>query len=293
MGEIEVGESELVSVYLPTRNRRDLLERAISSVLRQSHENIELIVSNDCSTDGTRDYLDDLASRERRLIPLHNEAPNGAPAARNRAIHKSKGRFITGLDDDDEFRTDRIELFVSEWKAQEASGNSIACLFSESVMTDGVTSKTTTDRKSRVVYRDLFEHNYIGNQVFCPREHLIDIGGFDERMRAWQDLETFMRLVMRHGEARLVPEATYVCHIERDRDRISTNPRLLRSAFEMIKNKHADVPDELHQLLFLQMFSPFYRVKPTLADWKQLVEWRAPPRVMARMLRATARNNLM
>jgi glycosyltransferase involved in cell wall biosynthesis len=292
MDEIEVGQSELVSVYLPTRNRRDLLERAISSVLRQSYKNIELIVSNDCSTDGTRDYLDCVASRESRLIPLHSEEPSGAPAARNRAIQKSKGRFITGLDDDDEFRIDRIELFVSEWKAQEGSPNSAACLFSESVMTDGATCEVTTDRRSRVVYHDLFEHNFIGNQVFCPRQHLIDIGGFDEKMRAWQDLETFMRLLMRYGEARLVPQATYIYHIERDRDRISTKPHLLRSAFKMIKDKHVDVPDELHQLLFLQMFSPFYRVKPTLADWKNLMEWRAHPRIIARMLRATARNNL-
>jgi hypothetical protein len=101
-----------------------------------------------------------------------------------------------------------------------------------------------------------------------------------------------MRLV-RLGEARLVPETTYICHVERDRERISTNPRLLRSAFEIIKDKHADVPRELHQLLFLQMFSSFYRVRPTLADWKQFVEWRARPKTMARMMRAAVRNTLM
>jgi glycosyltransferase involved in cell wall biosynthesis len=286
-----VDEDELVSVYIPTRNRRGLLERAISSVLGQSYKNIELIVTNDCSIDGTRKYLDDLSSHDKRLIPLHMEEAGGAPAARNRAIFRSKGRFITGLDDDDEFRADRIELFVSEWNRRDCSG-SISCLFSESLMTDGVSSVVTTDRKPLVGYHDLFEHNFIGNQVFCPRHHLIDIGGFDEKIRAWQDLETFMRLVRRHGEARLVPQATYVCHIERDRERISTKPQLVRSAFEMIMHKHTDVPRELHQLLFLQMFSPFYQVRPTFADWRQLLQWRAHPRIVARLLRATLRNNL-
>jgi hypothetical protein len=68
---------------------------------------------------------------------------------------------------------------------------------------------------------------------------------------------------------------------------------LLRSACEIIKEKHADVPRELHQLLFLQMFSSFYRVKPTLADWKQFFEWRARPKIMARMMRAAVRNMLI
>jgi hypothetical protein len=43
----------------------------------------------------------------------------------------------------DEFRIDRIEPFVSDWKAQEASPNSLSCLFSESVMTDGIISRVT------------------------------------------------------------------------------------------------------------------------------------------------------
>jgi glycosyltransferase involved in cell wall biosynthesis len=283
--------SDLVSVYIPTRNRKQLLQRAVSSVLCQSYKNIEVIVANDGSTDGTREYLDQLSSQDMRLIPLHLEQAKGAPAARNLAISRSRGRFITGLDDDDEFRADRIELFVAEWTLQNTAVNSISCMFSESLMADGPSSTITTDRKAQVVYPDLFVHNFIGNQIFCPRQNLVDIGGFDEEMPAWQDLETFMRLVKRHGAAQRIPHATYVCHIERGRDRISTKPLLLRSAFELLIRKHTDVPDELHQFLFLQIFSPFYGVKPTLADWRRLLKWRAHPRILLKMLRATLRNS--
>jgi glycosyltransferase involved in cell wall biosynthesis len=283
---------ELVSVYLPTHNRCRLLERAISSVLRQSHRNIELIVADDGSSDGTREYLENLASSDDRVLVLRHNRPRGAPAARNLAILKARGRFITGLDDDDEFREDRIACFLTHWEKREAEQKSFSCLFSESVMVDGDSSGITTDRKERVVYHDLFSHNFIGNQVFCLTQTLRDIGGFDERMKAWQDLETFMRLLRQHGPALLVPDATYICHIERNRERISTKHDSLRSAFKMIQQKHADVPAGLHHRLFLQMFSKFYGFRPTLADWKQILQWRASPRIALALLRGTLRNSL-
>jgi hypothetical protein len=111
-------------------------------------------------------------------------------------------------------------------------------------------------------------------------------------MRAWQDLETFMRLLRQHGQAFLVAEATYVCHIERNRQRISSKLESLRSAFKMIQEKHADVPARLHQQLFMQMFSSFYGFRPEMADWKQILEWRAPPRIAVALLVATLRNTL-
>jgi glycosyltransferase involved in cell wall biosynthesis len=282
---------ELVSVYLPTHNRRRLLERALSSVLRQSHRNIELIVADDGSSDGTREYLEKLASTDDRVVVLRHDRPKGAPAARNMAIFKASGRFITGLDDDDEFREDRIASFLNHWEKCEAE-QAFSCLFSESMMLDGHSSRITTDRKERVEYHDLFLHNFIGNQIFCLTQSLRDVGGFDERMRAWQDLETFMRLLRRHGQALRVPEATYICHVERDRERISTRHDSVRSAFEMIREKHADVPVGLHHRLFLQMFSRFYGFKPRLADWKQLLEWRASPRIAVALLRETLRSSL-
>lgn len=280
---------ELVSVYLPTHNRRKLLQRAIESVLRQTYGHIELIVVNDASTDDTKEYLDELASTESKIIAIHMEDPGGAPAARNRAIYSAKGHFITGLDDDDEFEPDRIETFVSEWKRFVETGEEFSCLFTNSIMTDELRPLTTVDRKDRVVYHDLFRHNFIGNQVFCLRNNLVAIAGFDEGLKAWQDLETFMRLTRRFGQARFIPKATYVCHIDRERERISLKPERLRAAFEMIVQKHAPVPAVCRQLLFLQIFSSFYRVKPSFADWMRLLAWGPRPSALSKMLRASVR----
>lgn len=281
-----------VSVYIPTRNRRPLLQRAVASVLRQTHRNIQVVVVDDASTDDTREYLEDLVSREPRVSAMHMERPSGAPAARNLAIRESCGDFVTGLDDDDEFRNDRIELFLSRWRAEAENGASFSCLFSESVMISESGVVLTTDRKDDVEYPDLFAHNYIGNQVFCPREYVLRVGGFDESLPAWQDLDTFMRLVKRFGKARRVEEPTYICHVERDRGRISTDPTRLRLAFDRISTKHVGVPEEWKHAMYLQMFSPFYGVAPTLGDWRNMLAWRANPKLLAKLLRATVRNRL-
>lgn len=93
---------ELISIYIPTHNRRKLLERAVKSVQQQTYLNIELIIVDDGSSDSTWDYLNDIANKNIRIFK--HEQPLGACAARNLAIKHAKGKFITGLDDDDEFQ---------------------------------------------------------------------------------------------------------------------------------------------------------------------------------------------
>jgi len=58
----------LVSIYIPTRDRRALLEEAVTSVIRQTYTNIEIIVSDDGSVDDTQEYLTQLKKSESRLI---------------------------------------------------------------------------------------------------------------------------------------------------------------------------------------------------------------------------------
>jgi glycosyltransferase involved in cell wall biosynthesis len=281
----------LVSVYLPTRNRRRLLERAIASVLRQTYEPIELIVVNDASTDGTRGYLDELAAREPSVVVVHSDSAVGAPAARNRAINMATGQFITGLDDDDEFCEDRISLFVSYWNRLGDDAKQVACLFSKSITTDGVTHQIASDRKDWVKFTDLFRHNYIGNHIFCPTERLVSIGGFDERMPAWQDLELFMRLVRHYGQARLIPKATYKCYVD-DRERISKDSRRIRNAYDIIASKYGHLSPALNLQLFLQIFSSYYGILPSASDWRKVLAAGAPPKLILRLFRATIVNYL-
>jgi len=93
----------LITVYMPTHNRLELLQRAVVSVFAQTMQNFELIIVDDASSDDTFDYLQKLAEQDSRVTVLRNEVSQGACVARNRAIELAKGKFVTGLDDDDEF----------------------------------------------------------------------------------------------------------------------------------------------------------------------------------------------
>jgi glycosyltransferase involved in cell wall biosynthesis len=264
--------NQLVSVYLPTRNRRELLERAVRSALRQTYGNIELIVVNDGSTDQTMAYLDQAKVEDERLIPIHIRESVGPSAARNIAIKRARGAFVTGLDDDDEFVCDRIASFVKHWSALRTYPR-FSCLFAKSVFVTSGTEWITDDRKDHVQFEDLFFHNYIGNQVFTTKDVLIEAGLFDENLDAWEDLDFFMRLVRQFGEARLLNSPSYICDVSKDRARVSRNEPRIRRSFDLILAKYPDVQLHLKQRLFLQMFSDYHGIHPTIADFRRFVGW--------------------
>jgi glycosyltransferase involved in cell wall biosynthesis len=88
---------------MPTYNRVDLLERAVQSVLSQSFNEFELIVINDASKDGTKEFLDNLSNNDPRVVPVHNTKNNYPDISKNLndALALAKGKYIARLDDDD------------------------------------------------------------------------------------------------------------------------------------------------------------------------------------------------
>ncbi|HVF16270.1 MAG TPA: glycosyltransferase, partial [Steroidobacteraceae bacterium] len=188
----------LVSIYMPTKNRLELLKRAVESVLAQTYRDLELWVVNDGSSDGTASYLDSASAADPRLKVIHNTQSMGAPASRNSAIQRSAGMFVTGLDDDDHFHPRRIEVLVEAWRQHESSGEKFSCLFTQDLLAAPEASEVSK-KPVRVQYTDLFSYNLIGNQIFTKREYLIEAGMFDEQMPAWQDLDTFIRVLRKFG----------------------------------------------------------------------------------------------
>ena len=94
-----------ISVIIPTHNRRDLLPRAIDSVLGQTHKADEIIVVDDGSDDGTAEMLRQTYP-EVKLIQQKNA---GVSAARNRGITSATGEWIALLDSDDAWLPQKLE----------------------------------------------------------------------------------------------------------------------------------------------------------------------------------------
>jgi glycosyltransferase involved in cell wall biosynthesis len=279
---------DLVSIYMPTHNRADLLANAVDSVLAQTYRNIELIVVDDGSRDGTEDYLRRRAATDPRLIFMTNVKSCGAPISRNTAIQRSRGRFVTGLDDDDCFDAERIGAFVEYWNLLASRNIRPACLYSQDILVnDSGVRFWVSKKKSSVAAPDLFVGNYIGNQIFAPREHFIEAGLFDVELPAWQDLELFLRVLQRFGEARLLDMPTYVHAASLRSDRISAQENRIRAAFEIVARKHAQGSPRKQRALFLQMFNDYYNITPRPSDWLRFLAWGGWPRGILRLLRPT------
>jgi glycosyltransferase involved in cell wall biosynthesis len=97
----------LISVVVPTYNRAHLIPRALSSALGQSHREIELIVVDDGSTDGTAELL--ARPSDPRIRYIQHEVRRNAAAARNTGIRAASGSFVAFLDSDDEWLPTHLE----------------------------------------------------------------------------------------------------------------------------------------------------------------------------------------
>lgn len=279
----------LISVYLPTKDRVDLLRVAVESVLCQSWSELELIVIDDGSSDGTPAYLADLVRREPRVAVIRHDTPQGAPRSRNEAILRSRGEFVTGLDDDDEFLPERLRAFVDFWAFMTSHGYSPAFVYAQDVVVRSPTVRYVWRKAGQAMAEDMYSGNYVGNQVFAPRQHYIDAGLFDERLSAWQDLEFYLRMLKKYGTAYLLDMATYVFNNAPRDDRITNKGReKIMSAYRTVASAHADSRRRRERLL-LQVFSDYYGFRPTLKDWLHFLSLRPRLEATLKMVHASLR----
>ena len=98
-----MGTNPGVSIIIPTYNRGNLLQGAISSILNQTYKNWELIIVDDRSTDNTKELVRNYMKKDKRIKYVVNEHKKGPGGARNQGIEIAKGEYIAFLDSDDEW----------------------------------------------------------------------------------------------------------------------------------------------------------------------------------------------
>lgn len=101
----------LVSVIIPVYNVRDYLERCLDSVLSQTYGNLEVIVVDDGSTDGSGSVCDAYASKDDRIRVIHQDN-SGISSARNAALDVATGIWIAFVDGDDFIHRQSIEIML-------------------------------------------------------------------------------------------------------------------------------------------------------------------------------------
>jgi glycosyltransferase involved in cell wall biosynthesis len=279
-----------VSVYIPTKNRKDVLAKAVDSVLNQTYQDLEVIVVSDGSTDDTEAYLKQKSASDSRLKFFIKAKSEGAPAARNLAIKSASGEFITGLDDDDEFLPNRLELLVDYWTFLKNHNIQPSCLYTPDLIYRNGVEINQSKKLGHVGHEQIFEFNHIGNQIFAPKSVFLEAGLFDEEMPAWQDMEFFYRVVKKFGFASLLDIPTQIMDDTPRNDRISIKARnRLESAYHRFALKHCHDSRRNAQKLYLQMFSRYYGLRPGIADWIRFMRLGLWPKGIIQLLTATLR----
>lgn len=227
-----------ISIYMPTWNRQQLAIRAIKSVLRQDYPHWEMIVVDDCSSnfEQLEQYVADL--NDPRVTYVRNAFNSGACAVRNQAILQARGHYITGIDDDDEWTPDRLSVFLAH-KHQLVTH---AFLYANDYVCEGGVYAQPASLplypKSPYSRTLFYKRNIIGNQVFTLASRF-KACLFDVDLKAAQDYDIFLRMVVEYGEPWKVDEATQILHINHGEMQITTSPKKFSGYFHFYR-KHKD-----------------------------------------------------
>jgi glycosyltransferase involved in cell wall biosynthesis len=186
-----------VSVIIPTYNRAECLRSAIESALRQTFTDFEIIVSDDKSTDHTREVVKSF--KDRRITYILNDGNKGPSATRNTAILASDGDYIAFLDDDDEWLPDKLKRQVN---LMEKSPPDICGVYTNRLMIDKLSGKIIsadpgTDKlKGNLLYQLAIKSPIHTSTVLIRKRCLNEVGLFDETISYMEDRDLWIRLSM-------------------------------------------------------------------------------------------------
>ena len=191
---MKTNRTPVVSVVLPTYNRESSLSAAVRSVLEQSFCNLELIVVDDGSTDGTARLLAEINDERLRVLALPTRT--GAPAARNRGIEIAEGRYVAFQDSDDIWGADRL---ASQVKALDEAEPDVAVVYGRTIRRGRGKELEMPRAQHRALDGDLSAYLAMDNFVPLPAtlvrtELLRAVGAFDPTLPRFQDWDLWLKL---------------------------------------------------------------------------------------------------
>jgi|WetSurMetagenome_2_1015567.scaffolds.fasta_scaffold76395_1 O-antigen biosynthesis protein len=182
-------DKELVSVIMPVYNRIETVKNAINSVLDQSYKNLELIVVDDCSDDGTKEVLESI--KDPRIVFIYNDSCKGVSNARNHGLKVAKGKYVAYLDSDNlwdsRYLAAMVGAFINLPDAEVIYGGQL--LFKGKNVNPYAVRFGSFNRSL------LTNRNYIDLNALCHTRDLYKrIGGFDESLVRLVDYDLIMRM---------------------------------------------------------------------------------------------------
>lgn len=185
---------------MPAYNTAMYIQEAIESVIHQTYDTWELIIVDDCSTDGTKQIIEAFAMQESRIKPIFLNTNSGKPSiAKNKALKEVTGKYIAFLDSDDMWFSNKLELQV---KTMEENSHFGLCY----------TGGNWIDEKGKIInsfmpkYKDgklldkMLKRYEINNQSVMITEDSLQnsIQKFNESITIGEDYNLFMHILNKY-----------------------------------------------------------------------------------------------
>lgn len=221
-----------ISVIIPTYNRRPLLQRAMNSALEQTENDIEVIIADDGSTDGTKELVYAIQDSRIRYLALPHQ---GACAARNAGLDAARGQYIAFLDSDDVWHPNKLHIQKNQLEASDA--DIVFCALLRHGIGNSYTERCPAGNvpEGWVNSNHLLRGNIVSTQTLFGRARCMKQIRFDTRFPRMQDWEYAIQLTKRF-------RLRYFNHILVDvylqEDSISNQPELALKAVRLLYATH-------------------------------------------------------
>jgi len=268
------GARPLVSVVIPTYNRKAMLTRAVNSVLGQTYSRLELIVVDDGSTDGTEEHLEGFRTDCR--FNYYYQENRGQSVARNFGISQAKGEIIAFLDSDNYWKEGKLQLQLAFWNEHKdfdiLYSDGIAINLIGNVIAD---NEPTKNRPSGKIIKTLMTWNCVtNNTVLVQRKCFEEMGGFNESLRIAEDYELWLRFATRYSFLYHPEKVTYYCC---EGERLSAQEeRNIAINIQIMESFRRNFPEAVNALTFRNALGNLLRwriesrwnrgIKPTMND---------------------------
>ncbi|HET7324856.1 MAG TPA: glycosyltransferase family 2 protein, partial [Halococcus sp.] len=182
----------LVSAILPTYNRAEYVAGAIDTALEQTHDEMEVVVVNDGSTDRTKERLAAYTDDDRVCV-RHNEENRGISESMNRAVENADGEFICVLNDDDRWHPEKVEKQLAVF---EQVGETVGVVYTGGVVKQGesVVRVYRPKRRGNIYPEVIARFGLHPHSSHMLRAACFELGGFDPAFPRGVDWDHCIRL---------------------------------------------------------------------------------------------------
>ncbi|WPP50275.1 glycosyltransferase family 2 protein [Catalinimonas niigatensis] len=227
---------KLVSVNITTFNRVNYLTRCLDSVLSQTYAHLEIVVVDDCSTDGTSKVMEHYTQLDSRIKYIRHEFNQGNAYARNTALHNCTGYYVAFMDDDDAWIDDeKISKQVQIFEDNTNPRLGIICSSVKIIDQYGKEQIKIEKHPDNLVSHILIQNGIIHNStVLTKRSIMEDVEGFDIDMPKGIDAEFFRAVIVKHKyEVLFMPDVTTAYYIHEGVRMTTNNEKFLYKLFKV------------------------------------------------------------